>query len=96
MNKKIKEAIIAISNIEKYITNLSNKKIRMINVKNGLPNEGALVIATGLDYGKGPERHYAILIFLDGKFKSDEVDEEDWSHITHWAPFSPDMLELLD
>lgn len=60
-----------------------------ISIEKQLPKEGEQVLCSGLDFNKGPTRHYGVLKYNCGDFSF--VDEEEgiydvWEYITHWMP----------
>jgi len=61
-----------------------------ISVKDRLPEEKINILVSGLDYGKGPGRHY--LVAMRDKFNvfllcdGNNGHCEELEHITHWMP----------
>lgn len=52
------------------------------------PKDGSTFIATGLNCGRGPARHMALVYFdedRDGFYDRAESDEK-YVYLTHWVP----------
>jgi hypothetical protein len=65
------------------------KESKWISVKERLPEENELVLAYGLDYGKGPGKHYVVAERRFDKFyyiDSNGIELERLDYITHWMP----------
>lgn len=62
-----------------------------ISVKERMPDMPIEVFCTGLDYGRGPNRHYARCLFNAGGFyeMTGEDSGEFLEYITHWMPCDP-------
>jgi hypothetical protein len=60
-----------------------------VSVDDHFPDDENMVLCSGLDFGVGPSRHYAVLKYNNGEFAY--IDDEDgiydkWDNITHWMP----------
>lgn len=54
------------------------------------PRDGTAILASGLDHGKGPGRHYAVVEWMDfGWESSGWYPDEDFfplTYLSHWMP----------
>ena len=53
------------------------------------PKDGTVILASGLDYGKGPSRHYSVVEWMDFGCESGWYPDEDANpiiYLSHWMP----------
>lgn len=53
------------------------------------PKDGTAILASGLNHGKGPSRHYSVVEWMDFGCESGWYPDEDSSpliYLTHWMP----------
>ena len=53
------------------------------------PKDGTAILASGLDHGKGPSRHYSVVEWMDFGCESGwypDKDADPHIYLTHWMP----------
>lgn len=61
------------------------------------PRDGSTFIGTGLNYGRGPERHLSLVYFDEarGGFFDRAGSDDLYAYLTHWTPCSIPSLATL-
>ncbi len=64
------------------------------------PKDGTAILASGLDHGKGPSRHYSVVEWMDFGCESGWYPDEDADpliYLSHWMPLpEPPALSALE
>ena len=73
---------------------------KWISVEDKVPTDGTSVLCSGLDWGKGPSRHYEVASFdghqfYRGREEGEISDLDECPYITHWMPLPAEPQAAL-